>query len=260
VRYRLVRVAAVVGRNVDYLRASPAGWLGALTACFEPMLYLGGFGYGLGELMGGAKSGFAGTAEYMRFLAPALVAASILSVTTVETTFNFYSKLRAIQVYDAVIMTPCTPLEIAAGELAWASLLAVASAVPGVALMAALGLFSWSGAVGALVVSLFAAVCLSAIGLGVTVFARGWQDFEIIGVVQYAMLLFSGTFAPLENCGRVAATIAQLSPFTHVVALTRAATGGHFGWVELARVGGLAAMAMASLAIARRQIARTLLA
>lgn len=258
-RTRLIGISGVVGRNLDYLRASPASWTGALTACAEPILYLVGFGYGLGELMGGEGSGFSGAAEYARFLAPALIAASILSVTMVETTFVFYSKLRALQIYDAVVITPCTPLEIALGELVSASALAVLTAVPAAAVMVALGLLGWPGAVCALGMSLFAAVCLSAIGLGVTVFARGWQDFDIIGVLQYAMLLFSGTFAPLEGRGSAVATLAQLSPFTHVVALKRAAASGHLGWVELARAGGLAAAAVIALAVARRQIARALL-
>ena len=59
------------------------------------------------------------TLEYAAFVAPALLAASAMNGAFYDAT-NVFWKLRYGKVYDAMLSTPVSPVDVAVGETMWA--------------------------------------------------------------------------------------------------------------------------------------------
>jgi lipooligosaccharide transport system permease protein len=76
---------------------------------------------------------------------------------------------------------------------------------------------------------------------------RGWQDFDYVIVVQFALFLFSGTFTPASSYPVVLRVVVESTPLYHGVQLIRGLTTGvvdasmlwHLGYLALLTVGGL---------------------
>src|SRR5690606_8547025 len=114
------RVTAVMNRNTTVLRSGAAYWLVLLSGVVEPLLYLLSIGVGVGALIG--EITVDGRAmPYAWYVGPAMLASSAMSGALSETTFNFFHKLKYAKTFDAVLATPTRPIEIALGELAWAT-------------------------------------------------------------------------------------------------------------------------------------------
>lgn len=92
-------------------------WLYSLLPnFFEPLFYLLGLGLGLGFYVstGGAFEG-----GYVAFIAPGLVAAAAMNGASFETTYNMYVKLHFGKLYDAMITTRVSIVDVTLGEVLW---------------------------------------------------------------------------------------------------------------------------------------------
>src|SRR5690625_1225251 len=116
------RAMAVTGRNITALRAGGTYWWLVLSGLAEPLLYLFAIGWGVGALVGDMPLPDGRTVPYLTFLAPALLAASAMNGAIAESTMNCFGKMKFAKLYDSVLNTPVTPVEIAFGELGWAML------------------------------------------------------------------------------------------------------------------------------------------
>ena len=90
--------------------------------------------------------------------------------------------------------------------------------------------------------------------MAVSTFLRGWQDFDYILVAQFALFLFSATFAPADGYPWAARLALQVTPLYHGVHLLRGLTTGMPGWGLLADVGYLLVLAVAGLVVAGRRM------
>ena len=105
----------IVRRNFIVYKAS---WLVFLTGFLEPVLYLFSIGIGVGSLITGFE--FNGrTIPYAEFVAPGMLAASAMNGTLLDATFNFFFKLKYNKLFDQMLATPLTTMDIARGELSW---------------------------------------------------------------------------------------------------------------------------------------------
>ncbi len=253
------RSAAVAARNVSFLRSGPQYWLVLLSGFFEPLLYLLSIGVGVGALVGDLTLPGGRTIEYAAFVAPAMLASSAMAGVLSETTFNFFGKIKYMRLYDGVLATPVRPFEIALGELCWAMVRGAVYAAGFLVVMVGMGLTSAWSAVLAFPAALLIGFAFGGLGMALSTYMRSWQDFDLMGSVQYALFLFSGTFVPAESYPPVLRIIVELTPLYQSVELIRPITTGSVGWDALGHVAYLAAATLLGLALAGRRMGKLLL-
>jgi lipooligosaccharide transport system permease protein len=254
---RMQRATAVTGRNVAAMRHSSYWWV-IFSGFFEPLLYLLSIGVGVGALVGPLQLANGRTVSYAEFIAPAMLAAAAMNGAIAETTFNFFGKMKYMRLYDAVVATPVTPFEVALGELLWGLLRGALYSTAFLVIMAAMGLTSPLGALAAFPATLLVGLAFGGLGMMLATFVRSWQDFDYVAVVQFAMFLFSGTFAPADTFPVALRAVVQVFPLYHGVELVRSATTGVLSWSILWHVAYLVALTVAGLSVAARRTGRLL--
>jgi lipooligosaccharide transport system permease protein len=255
---RAGRAIAVTERNVTAFRAGGAYWWLVISGFAEPLLYLFAIGWGVGALVGDMPLPDGRTVSYLTFLAPALLAAAAMNGAIAESTMNFFAKMKFAKLYDSVLNTPVTPVEIAFGELGWAMLRGSMYSTAFLVLMAAMGLTTPMLALVALPAALLIGFAFGGLGLALATVMRTWQDFDYMGVVQFALFLFSGTFVPVSSYPVAMQVLVQVTPLYHGVELIRGITLDQPGWGLVWNVLYLVAITVGSLAFAARRIRKLL--
>lgn len=252
---RGLRGRAVVERN---LRATRRFWLVLLSGFAEPLFYLFGIGVGLGELVGTVDAGGA-QVSYAAFVAPALLATSAMNGGVQESS-NVFFKFRYAKTYQAMLATPLGPADVVLGEIAWSQLRGAVYAAAFLAVVSALGFVPSALGLLALPAALLIGFTFAAVGVAGATFMRSYLDFDLLQLVVLPLFLFSATFFPLDVYPPVLRPLVQLSPLYHGVALVRALTLGDVDISLLGHVAFLVTLGSAALVVARRRLARLLLA
>jgi lipooligosaccharide transport system permease protein len=167
--------------------------------------------------------------------------------------------MKYMRLYDAVLATPVSPLQVALGELCWALVRGSVYSIAFLVVMVGMDLTTWSWALAAFPVTVLVGFGFGGLGMALTTFMRGWQDFDYVTVAQFGLFLFSGTFAPADSYPAVMRVIVELTPLYHGVELVRAFTTGSLSWMVLWHVAYLVALAAAGLTIAGRRMGKLLL-
>jgi lipooligosaccharide transport system permease protein len=249
----LQRAAAVAGRNVAAARHFGYWWV-LFSGFFEPVLYLLSIGIGVGALVKGFTLADGRTISYAAFVAPAMLAASAMNGALAESTMNLFGKMKYMRLYDAVLATPVKPFEVALGELMWALVRGSIYSVAFLGLMVAMGLTSVGWAIAAFPATIIVGFAFGGLGMAISTFIRGWQDFDYITVVQFGLFLFSGTFAPADSYVWYVKVLVAATPLYHGVELVRGLTTGVPGWGLLGHVAYLVVLASVGLAVASRRM------
>lgn len=212
-----------------------------LPPFFEPLLYLFALGYGLGTYVGDIDG-----VSYPRFIAPALIAISIMNSSFFECTYGSYMRMYYQKTFDAIIATPLNIEEVIAGEILWGATRSFINATIMLVVIAAFGIIDlryslliipFSFLAGALFASI--GMCFTAISPNIT--AINYPTFLFIT----PMFLFSGTFFPLSLMPIPIQYFAiAFLPLTHVVSIVRALTLANlnefmilnFVWIIIASV------------------------
>ncbi len=252
----LDRAGSLVERNVRVYRRR---WLLLASGFVEPVLYLFGFGIGLGSLLGDVTTDAGSVVSYAAFVAPALLAASAMNGAIYDSTFNTFFKLRYSRLYDAVLATPLGPREVAVGEIGWALLRGGLYSLAFFAVMAAAGLVRTPWAVLALPGALLVGWAFASIGTAVTTYMRNWQDIDLVVFLTVPLFLFSATFYPVSTYPDSVAWLVQLSPLYHGVALVRGVMLPELSLDLLGHAAVLAGLGLVGLLATERRLRRTLL-
>ncbi|MGC9669313.1 ABC transporter permease [Planosporangium sp. 12N6] len=250
---RFRRATAVTGRNVAAARHFGYWWV-LVSGFFEPVLYLLSIGLGVGALIKHFMLPDGRTIPYAAFVAPAMLAASAMNGALAETTMNLFGKMKYMRLYDAVLATPVQPFEVALGELMWALLRGSIYSVAFLGIMVGMGLTSAGWALATFPATVIVGFAFGGMGMAIATFVRSWQDFDYIMVVQFALFLFSGTFAPADSYPWGMKIVVQLTPLYHGVELLRGFTTGALGWGLLGHTAYLVALASVGLTIASRRM------
>lgn len=255
---RARRAAAVTERNLVAFRGGTYLWL-VVSGFAEPLLYLLAIGWGVGALVGDLTLPDGRVVPYLTFLAPALLAAAAMNGALAESTMNFFAKMKFAKLYDSVLNTPVTPVEVAFGELGWAMLRGAMYTGAFLVVMVVLDVASPLRALAALPAALLVGFAFGALGMALATLMRSWQDFDYVGIVQFAVFLFSGTFVPVSSYPVAMQVLVQVSPLYHGVELIRSITTGTVGAGHLWHLAYLLAAVVLGLAVAARRMARLLL-
>jgi lipooligosaccharide transport system permease protein len=249
------RAVSVAERNVAALRS--AYWVVLISGFFEPVLYLLSIGVGVGALVGDLP--VAGQlVPYAEFVAPAMLASSAMTGALAETTFNFFGKMKYMKLYDGVIATPVQPFEIALGELGWAMVRGSLYSAAFLGVMVAMDLTTPARAVAAFPAAVLVGFAFGALGMAMSTYMRSWQDFDLMGSVQFTLFLFSGTFVPAEAYHVALRWLVEVTPLYRAVDLIRGISLGVPGWASVLDVLYLLAATALGLAVASRRMGRLL--
>lgn len=250
------RAHTLMYRNYLGVRRHPWVFFGGFL---EPVFYLFSLGVGLGSLVGEITGPGGQVVTYTQFVAPAMLAASAMNGAVLESTFNIFFKLRFGKVYDGVLATPMTPMDIAVGEIGWSQLRGAAYSAGFLVIMALWGLTSGWLWILALPAAALIGLAFGAVGMAATTWMTSWKDFDLVQLVVLPMFLFSATFYPLDVYPPVLQTIARFSPLYHGTALVRGLVLGHLAVGMLVNVAVLVAMALVGLAVVRRRLTTLLM-
>jgi lipooligosaccharide transport system permease protein len=249
------RAVHVVERN---LIAYKHQWVIFISGFAEPVLYLMGIGFGIGSLVPNISIG-GHTMSYAMFVAPALMASAAMNGAIIETTFNFFFKVRYAKTFDAIIATPLEVEDAIVGEVIWAVARGSVYSVGFIVLMFALGLLASPLALLAIPAGVLIGFAFAAAGAAATSFMRSWQDFDLVQLALLPMFLFSGTFFPITVYPAPLQVVIEWTPLYHAVSLIRGLTTGAVGSAQVGNVAYLVGLTLIGLAIAAFRLRRQLL-
>lgn len=256
----LARPTRIVQRNMLVYRHS---FIVIFSGFFEPLFYLFSMGFGVGAFIGDVPLGNGHSVPYAVFVAPALLASSSMNGAIYETSNNFFQKLKYAKLYDAVITTPMSILDVAMGEILWALMRGALYAVGFLGVIAALDLAGLGLLVSPLGLLAFPAAMVvgfafAGAGMAATTFVRQWRDFDYLQLAIMPMFLFSGTFYPIDAYPPTLRTVVEVTPLYRAVHLIRALTTGTPDATIAIDLVYLVAMGLIGLAITSRRLGRLL--
>lgn len=205
----------------------------------EPLFYLVAFGVGLGGLVGALK--YDGTSTgYTAYIAPALIAISIMQSAFFETTFASFVRMYYQKTFDAMLATPLTIEEVITGEILWGATKSVIGTALMMVVISLFGLLHYPHALLLLPAAFLGGLAFACVGMVFTAIVPTIETFNLpIFLFITPMFLFSGTFFPLDNLPGWAQLFAKALPLTHLVELCRSLALGRFSAATLVAVGYL---------------------
>ena len=237
-------------------------WRGsAITNFVLPVLYLLAMGVGLGAYVDdGNGPASLGGADYLDFIAPGLLATSVMQNAVGASTWPVMGAIKWDKTYHAMIATPLRPRDILLGNLGLvAARLALTAAVFWVVLLIfGVVVLPWAllAVPAAVLVGLAHSTPLFAFSAWLER-ETGFMLFYRLGVVP--MFLFSGAFFPVSQLPDPLEWLAQLLPLYHGVELVRDLTLGTPGLgADLLHAGYLALWCAVGLRLADRALTRRL--
>ena len=246
----------LVERNARVYRRE---WLVLVSGFLEPVFYLFSIGVGVSKLVGDVTLPGGEVVTYTAFVAPAMLAASAMNGAIIDATFSLFFKLKYNKLYDAVLATPVTPVDVAIGEITWALMRGSLYSISFVGVMLLMGLISSWWAVLTIPAVVLTGYAFAAIGTACTTYMRSWQDFSYITLVQLPIFLFSATFYPLSVYPESLQWVVRCSPLYHSATLMRELTTGTVGLGSLVHVAVLVALGVVGMAVTGRRLEKLLL-
>ena len=174
----------------------------------EPVIYLLGLGFGLGNFIGDM-----GGVPYLTFLASGLVAASAMNVASFEGMFSVYTRMVPQQTYEAIMATPVGVDDIVAGEMLWCGTKAVISSSAILAVAFLLGAVHHWSALAAIPLFLLTGLCFAGPAIVMAAVSRSYDFFNYyVTTVMTPMFIFCGVFYPVRTLPEFAQGIVQILP------------------------------------------------
>ncbi|WP_420814344.1 ABC transporter permease [Jiangella ureilytica] len=225
-------------------------WRGTLISGFlGPLFFLVAMGFGLGALVDDGVGGGLGGVDYVRFIAPGILAAQAMQTAVGESTFPVMGALKWQRQYHAMLAAPLGIADIVLGHVAFVAMRVAITSAAFAVVAAVLGaITSWW------VLLAVPAAILTGLAFTTPVFAFAARQHDDSGFnvlfrfIVMPMFLFSGTFFPVEQLPGVLEAIARVTPLWHGVELCRglvmgtataAGSLGHVAYLTLWAAGGL---------------------
>jgi lipooligosaccharide transport system permease protein len=236
-------------RALQYRRTFRASIFGSFGI---PVLFLTAMGLGLGGYVDRSADAALHGLTYLQFLAPGLLAATVMQTGSFEATFPILGGLQWNKIFHAMFSTPIRPADIVYGNVAW-----IAFRLSLVGGVFALAIVLFGANESALVVLAVPSAVLTGLAFATPIMAftatqRTPDRFATIfrfGVTP--LFLFSGTFFPIESLPSFLQPVAWLSPLWHGVELCRELMLGTVGDTPLlAIVHALVLVTIAAIGVA----------
>lgn len=191
----------------------------------EPLLYLGAIGFGIGAYITDIEG-----LPYVQFIAPGILAASVMNASFFECAYGTYVRMYYQKTFDAILATPVTLSEVILGEIIWGATRGLISGLAMIFILLVLGLVDPLGCLIAIPLLFLAGIMFAGLAACFSAVSPSIDSISYPATLFIApMFLFSGTFFPLSLLPELLqwAALAVL-PLTHVVGLTRMLLTGVF--------------------------------
>lgn len=235
----------------------------AFTSVVSPLLFLAGFGVGLGGLIDQRQGALVDGLSYLDFVTPGLLAGTAMQVGAGGSMWPILAGSKWMRYYHAMVATPISASSIHVGHTMWTAVRVTMSAA---CFLVVATLFGGVNSWWALLAPLAAILTGTAFSSPMAAYSAAQESdvsFPVVMRLGIAPLfLFSDTFFPVEQLPSLLRPLAYVSPLWHGVQLCRSATTGvalSLGEYAL-HVGVLLAFVAVGLAIGRRTFTRLLAA
>jgi lipooligosaccharide transport system permease protein len=231
----------------------------------NPVLYLFSVGIGIGALVdaNGGSSELGGV-TYLTFLAPALLASAALASFQEEMSFPIMEGFEWDKSFFAMNATPINGRDIVNGIVASSFLKTAVTVGIYEAVLLAFGAIDLSVALPMFFSALITGISFGAVMMAVTSYIKNDDGFfAIIGRFVIApMVMFSGTYYPLESMPFYLQWVGWISPLWHGTDLGRVISYGspQQGWIVISHWLYLATWLVVGLTLAYRQVSKRLAA
>ena len=226
--WRKLAIASMVGNLVD------------------PMLYMLGFGYGLGKMLPDVF----GT-SYIAFLAAGTVCSSTMMTASFEAMYSAFSRMHVQKTWDAIMNTPITLDDVLIAEAVWAASKSLLAAGAVLVVATALGLVQSALVLWVVPVMFITGLVFASLGLVMTALSVSYDFFMYYFTLFITpMMMLCGVFFPADQLPPALQTAAMFLPLTHAVALVRPLMSDTVPAAWLAHVGVLLLYAAASFYVA----------
>jgi lipooligosaccharide transport system permease protein len=183
----------------------------------DPMLYMLGFGYGLGRMLPDVF----GT-SYIAFLAAGTICSSTMTSASFEAMYSGFSRMHVQKTWDAIMNTPITLDDVVAAEAVWAASKSLLSGSAVLLVAALLGLCQSWLALWVLPVIFITGLAFGSLGLIMTAASPNYEFFMYYFTLFITpMILVCGVFFPADQLPLAVQQAAAFLPLTHAVALVR---------------------------------------
>lgn len=189
----------------------------------NPILFLFAFGFGMGSFID-TMSGM----SYLTFVVAGMIGYSAAFAASFETSIGAFTRYFLQKNWDAILSTPVTLAELMMGEILWASVKALFSAI----CVLIVG-WLWGGVPTSfeplltLPIVFLGSICFACAGLVATAYAKGYEFFAYFFTFWVTpMFVFCGVFFDIDRFPEFIQYFAWLFPMTHLVAAIRPLTAG----------------------------------
>jgi lipooligosaccharide transport system permease protein len=190
----------------------------------DPMLYMLGFGYGLGRMMPDA---FGGT-SYIAFLAAGTVCSSTMMSASFEAMYSGFSRMHVQKTWEAIMNAPLNLDDVVLGEAVWAASKSLLSGLAVLLVAAVLGLCESPLSLWVIPVIFIAGLAFGSLGLIMTALSPSYDFFVYyMTLIITPMMLMSGVFFPVDQLPAAVHLVTALLPLSHAVDLVRPLMAGH---------------------------------
>ncbi len=252
----------IVGYHLRVLRRV---WRGMVYSRLgTPLLSLLAVGWGVGLLVDRGGSGgvpwHGVTLPYAVFVVPAILASTAMMTGFGEASWPVFGAIKWQGTYHAMLATPMRTSDILAGHIAQVGWQLAAGAAAFVALAAPFGVWRSWWALAAVPVATVTGLGFATVMTAVAARSEteGWFT-AIFRVVATPLMLFSGTYFPIESLPPVLQPLAWVTPLWHGVEACRAfATGLVDGGAVLGHVAALVGFCAVGVAWSARELHRRL--
>ena len=183
----------------------------------DPMLYMLGFGYGLGRML----PDMFGT-SYIAFLAAGTICSSTMMAASFEAMYSGFSRMHVQKTWDAIMNAPITLDDILVAELVWAASKSFMAGGAVLVVATALGFTQSALALWVLPVMFVTGLAFAALGLIMTALSVSYDFFMYYFTLFITpMMMMCGVFFPADQLPQALQQAAAFLPLTHAVALVR---------------------------------------
>jgi lipooligosaccharide transport system permease protein len=183
----------------------------------DPMLYMLGFGYGLGRMLPDVF----GT-SYIAFLAAGTVCSSTMMSASFEAMYSGFSRMHVQRTWDAILNAPITLDDVVVGEALWAASKSFLSGSAVLLVATVLGLVKTWLALWVLPIMFLTGIAFASLGLVMTALSPSYDFFMYYFTLFLTpMMMLCGVFFPADQFPPALQVAASLLPLTHAVALVR---------------------------------------
>lgn len=238
-----------------YLYGYRRTWRGSVLSTFVmPLVYLGAMGLGVGALIDDPATTAALGGSYLDFLAPGLLAASVVAMVFNECTWPVISQIKWDKSFYAMLATPLRPTDIVLGNITFVGLRAGITSTAFLVAMALFGIVHTPWAVLTVPVGILTGLALATPVYAFAVRRQNETSFSLLfRFGNIPLFLFSGTFFPVAALPTAIQPVAYVSPLWHGVDLCRALmAGAPASWLSLLHVAYLLLWLVAGFVLARR--------